>query len=237
MAFCQKCGQKIESRANYCPVCGSPVGIDYRQRQQFYEGSIHKCPNCGDTVKSFVSVCPTCGFEFRDTNSSNAVKVFANKLEQLQSQKKAPSTISNVAKVYGFGTTDITEEQILNLIRNFSVPNTKEDVFEFMILASSNINVSAISGEAGINSIIDLNTIKSRNDAWQAKMEQVYQKARIAFGSDADFYIIHDLYSKTLDNITKAKNRKAKRIFILFLLSFSFFAFLLIALFILVAKK
>ena len=133
--------------------------------------------------------------------------------------------------MYGFGTTDITEEQILNLIRNFSVPNTKEDVFEFMILASSNINLSAISGEAGTNSIIDLNTIKARNDAWQAKMEQVYQKARIAFGSDADFYIIHDLYTKTIENITKAKNRKAKRILILFLLLFSIFAFCFIGIF------
>ena len=217
MAFCSECGQKIEPGAKFCPGCGKPIGGSNNgsQRQQVFEGNIHKCPNCGEVIKSFVTICPSCGFEFRDTKSSNAVKEFADKLEHLQSQKKAPSTISSVAKSFGIGKSDNTEEQILNMIRNFTVPNTKEDVFEFMILASSNINISAISAEhssdAGANSIEELNAMKARSDAWQSKMEQVYQKANIAFGSDPDFIKIRDLYDRTTVAINSAKKTKSRK--------------------------
>lgn len=216
MAFCSECGQKIEQGAKFCSGCGKPIGDNNgSQRKQVFEGNIHKCPNCGEVIKSFVTICPSCGFEFRDTKSSNAVKEFADKLEYLQSQKKAPSIISGVAKSLGIGKSDNNEEQILNMIRNFTVPNTKEDVFEFMILASSNINISAISAEyspdAGANSTEELNAMKARSDAWQSKMEQVYQKANIAFGSDPDFIKIRDLYDRTTKAINSAKKAKSRK--------------------------
>ncbi|WP_051212485.1 zinc ribbon domain-containing protein [Butyrivibrio fibrisolvens] len=216
MAFCSECGQKIEQGAKFCSGCGKPIGDNNgSQRKQVFEGNIHKCPNCGEVIKSFVTICPSCGFEFRDTKSSNAVKEFADKLEYLQSQKKAPSIISGVAKSLGIGKSDNNEEKILNMIRNFTVPNTKEDVFEFMILASSNINISAISAEyssdAGANSTEELNAMKARSDAWQSKMEQVYQKANIAFGSDPDFIKIRDLYDRTTKAINSAKKAKSRK--------------------------
>ena len=118
-------------------------------------------------------------------------------IDQLEAQKKTNINMSNGSKTLGRGIVDNTEKQILNKIRTYSVPNTKEDVFEFMILASSNINMSAIMAEspsdAGANSTEELNAMKARNDAWQTKMEQVYQKAKFAFGDDADFIKIQNL--------------------------------------------
>lgn len=73
-------------------------------------------------------------------------------------------------------------EQRDDLIRNFYIPNTKEDICEFFILAVSNI--------------------KARDDcedAWRAKLEQAYQKARLSFGNDSSFSEINKLY----ESVTK----------------------------------
>lgn len=61
-------------------------------------------------------------------------------------------------------------EQKDDLIRNFYIPNTKEDICEFFILAVSNIKAEDDCA-----------------DAWLAKLEQAYQKARLAFGNDSSF--------------------------------------------------
>ena len=54
-------------------------------------------------------------------------------------------------------------QQKANLIINFSVPNTREDILEFMILASSNIDV-----KKGIDDEV--------TKAWLSKLDQVYEK-------------------------------------------------------------
>lgn len=216
MAFCSNCGTQLRTNDKFCPGCGTPVdGRNASKRQQVFEGSIHKCPNCGEPIGSFTSTCPACGFEFRDVRTSTAVKEFAQRLDELQAQKKAPSVLGGVAAALGLGKADNTNEQILDTIRNFNVPNTKEDVFEFMILASSNINTSVMSArtssEAGANSEEEFNTMKARNDAWLAKMEQVYQKAKLSFGNDPDFARIEEIYSKTTSSIAVAEKKKKSK--------------------------
>ena len=217
MAFCSNCGQKLEEGARFCSGCGAPVGGSKNtQRQQVFEGDIHKCPNCGEVIKAFTTVCPSCGHEFRNSDSSSAVKAFSKKLEQIEAGRKPVSAIGNIVKSLGLGgQQDNTDEQILNHIRTFNVPNTKEDVFEFMILASSNINYTALSAEnasdAGANSDEEFNRMKARSEAWVAKVEQVYQKARISFGSDADFQKIEGLYDRVTQALQKAKKDKKRK--------------------------
>ena len=63
------------------------------------------------------------------------------------------------------------------LIRNFYFPNTKEDIYEFFILALSNIKMG------GVNS-----------NAWMVKLEQAYQKAELAFGNSQEFERLKTLY-------------------------------------------
>ena len=140
MAFCSNCGERIEEGANFCNKCGKPVNENYSSRKVTYEGEIHKCPNCGEILNSFVSNCPTCGYELRSVNTSNTVKQFVLKLEQIEAnrdnidvdlRRKDPNALTK------------TDEQKVNLIRSFSIPNTKEDILEFLILASSNINTKS----------------------------------------------------------------------------------------------
>ena len=166
------------------------------ERKTVYEGYIHKCPNCGEILKAFVTHCPSCGYEIRDTRSANSVKEFAEKLERIEArQMPAFEEKRSVMKmVFGkdFKNKDEAEEakndfeeqkeqEKATLIINYSVPNTKEDILEFMILAASNINVK-----------------KSTDDevtkAWIAKLEQVYQRAEISMGNSPDFLQIKNIY-------------------------------------------
>lgn len=163
MAFCTNCGKQLDEGAKFCSTCGAAVPQttweENSERKTVYDGELHKCPNCGEQINSFVAVCPACGYEFRGAKTASCVKELAAKLEPVSDP-----------------------EQRDDLIRNFYIPNTKEDICEFFILAVSNI--------------------KARDDcedAWRAKLEQAYQKARLSFGNDSSFSEINKLY----ESVTK----------------------------------
>ena len=118
MAFCVNCGQELSKGTKFCAYCGKPVDNNNstNQRNSTYEGEIHKCPNCGEILGAFLAVCPSCGHELRGVQSAGSIENFSRKIEQAESN-----------------------EQKATLICNFPISNTKEDIFEFMILASSSI--------------------------------------------------------------------------------------------------
>ena len=181
--FCPYCGTKLEDGVQFCQNCGEAIHDDAREahgaaneqscagnpseRTTVYEGYIHKCPNCGEVLNAFASHCPSCGYELRGAQSTNAIKDFSLKIEQAE-----------------------LDEQKVTLIRNFPVPNTKEDIFEFMILASTNI-----TGEQQ----------KKVFDAWLVKFEQSYQKAQLVIKDPSDMAQIKTIYDKTQKKIGKEK--------------------------------
>ena len=91
------------------------------------------------------------------------------------------------------------------MIRSFSIPNTKEDILEFMILAASNIDLKLYGEEdrAGINSPQRL-----ISDAWLAKFEQAYEKARFSFSGYPDFVNIKEIYEKKMIRLEEEKRNK-----------------------------
>lgn len=181
------------------------------ERKTVYEGYIHKCPNCGEVLEAFVTHCPSCGYEIRDTHSSSSVREFAAKLERIEAkQMPAFEQKKSVMKmVFGkdFQNKDEAEEarddfekqkeqEKATLIINYSVPNTKEDILEFMILAASNINV-----KKGIDDEV--------TKAWITKLEQVYQRAEISMGSNPDFLQIKSIYDRKKKEIKDKKHKTA----------------------------
>ena len=136
------------------------------QRKVRYEGEVRVCPQCREVINAFVPVCPSCGHEMRGSKATSSVHELAVNLNKAQS-------------------VDDKER----LIRNFYIPNTREDIIEFLILASSNIETNS-----------------DCVDAWAAKLEQVYQKAKLTFGDGAEFEYVETMYNKTTAKLHMKKN-------------------------------
>ncbi len=170
MAFCTNCGQQLKEGTKFCASCGTPTDNNENlKRKAAYEGIIHKCPQCGEVLNSFITSCPSCGHEIRGAVTTNAIREFVAKLDR--------------------STTEILKA---NIIRSFPIPNTKEDIYEFIILAASNI---------------DENPNKVVFDAWMSKFNQAYEKGKILFSNTDELVTINQLNDR-VKKIVKKRNRK-----------------------------
>jgi hypothetical protein len=183
-----------------------------KQRVQEYAGKIIKCPNCGATLKSFVVNCPTCGFELRNTKTISAVQEFSHKLEEIEASRKYERLGGLITFMISQQRISKTDEQKINLIHNFPVPNTKEDILEFLILATSNVNMRSYDSISNAAS----ESQKALNDAWISKIKQVYEKALISYRNEDDFKQIQELYNKCHDDIQKSKKKRIIKWMLLF---------------------
>ena len=188
MTSCSCCGAKQIEGAKFCSVCGKPItlhsgttGSSSAYQRVFYDGAVHKCPNCGEVVDSFSAFCRSCGFELRGTRSTASVKSFSKKYGTLK---------SNDAKI--------------DLIKTFAIPNTKEDILEFVILAASNIDERAYT--------LDSNDPKADStraviDAWYVKLEHAYHKAGLVLHDDPDFENIEKIYFEKKQSLARAQKK------------------------------
>lgn len=201
MAFCSNCGEKLNDGAKFCHGCGAPVGgvtpsENNTQRQQEYVGKIYKCPHCGMVIDKMAAICPGCGMRISGQDAVSSVRVFNEQLMTIEGTRKKPGLVS----VFGF-TVDPADQKKLSLIRSFPIPNSVDDIMEFMMLAVANIDVGlskntlmnryhsgAKAGES------NLTMPKTISDSWVSKMQQAYQKAEISFPNDPLFANIKQIY-------------------------------------------
>lgn len=204
MAFCSNCGEKLNDGAKFCHVCGVAVNKTQTQqkRELEYAGKLIKCPNCGEVLDSFTVRCPACGWEVRGAKTTGSVKEFFLKMEAIEATREREK-VDFLTKAYRLQSISKTDEQKISLIKNFPVPNTKEDVLEFMILATSNVDMPMYSS-------LDTPTagVKAMTEAWNAKIRQVYAKAKNTYKSDPDFSRIQELYDSFYADIAKHKKKK-----------------------------
>lgn len=210
LLYCPYCGTKLDKGARFCKNCGEsliqkqqsagerlfheppkqdeqqtkaePLREDPRvKRKTVYDGEVHKCPSCGELLKSFTTVCPTCGYELRSVKTNSPVETLAKKIEQASSL-----------------------DEKVELIANFYIPNTKEDIYDFFILAVSNLE----------------DKWYDTDDAWRAKLEQAYLKAKLSFGNTPEFEYLEKLYTRTRKEVNKRERgiaalfRRNKTVFI-----------------------
>ena len=154
-------------------------------------------------LKAFEINCPACGHELRGTKASSAVKEFALKLEAIESRREYEKPRGLFAAAEAQQRVSKTDEQKISLIKNFSVPNSKEDMLEFMILATSNMNMNAYDSANTATTKAE----KEINAAWFSKVQQVYEKAKRSYSTDDVFAEIKELYDQCNININKAKKK------------------------------
>ena len=189
------------------------------------DSRVYKCPGCGSNIDSFVSRCPYCDREIRNEKKSKSIDDFTKGLNDIYLEKlpQYKSEDSLMKKIVGtnfkedekrtefeYKVKEEKEERIASYISNYSIPNYKEDIKDFMILTSSSINLKKNSDVV--------------REAWIKKMDETYQKAKLILkGEDLDEVKI--IYEKKKEEIrTKTLNTVLGGIFLISL----FFFFLLL---------
>jgi RNA polymerase subunit RPABC4/transcription elongation factor Spt4 len=194
MAFCANCGTKLEDGARFCPSCGTPAGGVAPKPAVEKVGSIRKCPACGAEVPVMAAICPSCGHEFSGVKVSDTVQVFFEKLQEITSDK-----------------------QKISFIESFPVPNAKEDILEFIIMASSRFKPMGVLPTLKVWYFRLLSfgiwpgPIENKyNKAWETKIKQAYEKGKIAFAGDKNSLAQVEAIVQEVD-----KAKKKRRISIL----------------------
>lgn len=209
MNYCKNCGRELEDEVKFCPECGTFVGqqemAKEEETQVVYEGVLHKCPNCGGTINAFETVCSKCGHELRSVRAGNAVSEFAQKLEQIEAFRvhnewNVPTKENELTN---------TDKQKIALIRSFAIPSTKEDLYEFMILAGVNIDTEVMIEHAKGE------PARAEADAWAAQFEQAYKKAKLSFYNDAGLATFEQIYKEKIVGVKKLRKKKERKDYII----------------------
>lgn len=213
MAFCTECGAQLKDGSKFCAECGAATGVrmnaNQAERKQVYEGEVHKCPVCGDILDAYETVCDSCGYERRGTQSTSSVRELQYKLENLYS-RRPPREIQDdgfsLSRLFNRGQLSSVDEEIISLIKNFPIPNNKEDIMEFMILASSNIDLK-IYGLMGIYYRFQQQNPAQReiSDAWVSKLDQAYQKAKLALNGRKDLEEFEKIFEDKQQKLRRKK--------------------------------
>lgn len=206
MPFCINCGEKLVDDSKFCHSCGTPVTSssfhDKSQRQQEYVGKIFKCPHCGGVITESTAICPNCGMQITGRSAVSSVQAFKEQLMTIESERKKSNFIQERLQ------SNPTDTQKLTLIRSFPIPNTVDDIREFILLAMANIDtrLSKQTTSAKFSSMMNAGNEafimqKTLSNAWVSKMQQAYQKAEISFPNDPTFAEIQKMYFAKLKEL------------------------------------
>lgn len=207
MAFCVNCGEKLVDGAKFCHMCGTAVigtiTDDNNKRQQEYVGKILKCPNCGAVITETTAICPDCGMYITGKSAVLSVQAFKEQLMAIEATRKKSKFMDTFAS-----SANPTDTQKLALIRSFPIPNTVDDIQEFILLAVANIDAKYSKQSTGAKfsrmldpSNADVEVRKTISDAWVSKMQQAFQKAEILFPNDPAFLGIQKIYYAKLKEL------------------------------------
>lgn len=164
------------------------------------EGGVKKCPHCGARVRSFRTTCEECGYEFRNVEAVKSAAVLFEQIKSLEMEKTRELALHEDNKnkqLKAFGGVysrerrkerdDLVEnlneaEKAIkkrfnkakaSLIKLYAVPNTNQDLLEFLTMAAA----------AACRNDGDL---EEEEEAWLQKTDQIYQKLLIVAADDQE---------------------------------------------------
>lgn len=170
MAFCQNCGNQLADDAKFCSNCGTSAGSTGTEnvRKQEYVGSVKKCPNCGAVVTSLSAVCTNCGHELNSSSTNKLMKEFQE------------------------GLIAYEGEQERDFVAAFPIPNTREDLGNFLSLIASILLTDLKNGADS-----------KRIASFTSKFEDIANKIEVVLPSEDP---LQTQIIKWREKITEAKN-------------------------------
>lgn len=95
-------------------------------------GSIRKCPSCGAIISAGMAACQECGFEFSGIEANQSSKLLADKIAKIE-EDYSHKTEGNNNDDEIWKINKEKQNFIAQVIKGFPVPNTKMDLFEFIV--------------------------------------------------------------------------------------------------------
>ncbi len=148
-------------------------------------GDVKKCPACGAIAQSFQTKCSDCEHEFSNIGANVSIGKLFEMLNACENDRKESSNSITGAfgslMAQGLGQGDKVTEKKKSIISGFPIPNTKDDILEFLSIAIPNAK------QKGNMFTKQQPENKSHNDlvpTWKSKCEQIIMKAKFSMKED-----------------------------------------------------
>ena len=164
---------KMQKKVPHVPVPPAPVPpapiAPQPQNKSNKFGEIRKCPNCGGVVEAATVKCNECGYVFVGVEAVSSVVKFSEMLERIQRENPG-GLLSGIGALYGL---DSGTRRMTTAIENFPIPNTKEDLMEFLLYLKPKTKKTSASSAT-------LHLI----NAYKNKYKECVKKAKLYFSDD-----------------------------------------------------
>lgn len=214
MIYCPNCGKSLKDNAKFCDKCGTKIEMkkalgeenkdnsvvfQETKKEKTNERIINKCPHCGGEIESLSSTCVWCGFEMVNENSKKTVSIFVEKLR-----------------------TIIDEAKKIEYIKSYPIPNDKQSIMEFMVLACTNFDEEYHAKHLDDDDI---------SDAWWILIEKCYKQSKYVLSNSEDINKVEEMYQSALSSKSNAiKKAKKKKLYLLIFVLSVFFILLILGL-------
>lgn len=124
-------------------------------------GNVVKCPHCGSPIQAGAVKCEECGYVFTNVKANRSSELLASMLQGYVNKKYEHESDKG--------------QDMANVIRNFPVPTSKEDMIEFIAsMLPKTFQTTADEGDSA----------HYLPPAYLAKLEECILKAKVSFPGD-----------------------------------------------------
>jgi hypothetical protein len=159
------------------------------------EGVIIKCPACGEPTKSMTSECHACGHEFRSVVNRSTILILNQQLSEIEVYEWENNQFNgkNGQPKLDHMVRDSIAAKQCPIIDNFPIPNSKEEIFEFLSMALP-IGLKSFSWSEQFTNAAE----KQLSKSYKAKAQQSIIKGRMILKNDKEAMEQLNYYSQQL---------------------------------------
>lgn len=204
---------KLDEDTAYCPRCGASAGDSPVSKNKAEGGSgryARKCSLCGEELPAFALSCPSCGFKVGGRGPVGSISELSRRLDEIEAERPLPvengGLFAGGTKNYDRFFVSSTDQRKVTLIKNFPIPNTKEDLIELVFHASTNLDAKAFAQTSNATA-----SEKAVSEAWYSKLCQAYDKARIVLADDPCLPTLQKRYDAAVASVERYRKKTVWR--------------------------